>query len=87
MKQRATFRFCSLRSSGNVKTPISQSSSRNKEKKVVQVQKPVVEQRQEEEVESKYVRQKSRANSLSEQSTLITRYCLFEIKLRQLSIL
>ncbi|XP_067205215.1 uncharacterized protein [Linepithema humile] len=40
-------------SSGNVKTPISQSSSRNKEKKVVEVRKPVVEQRQEGEVESK----------------------------------
>lgn len=52
-----------LRSSGNVKTPISLSGSRNKEKKVVEVQKPVVEERQE-EVGSKYVKQKSRANSI-----------------------
>ncbi|XP_024887117.1 uncharacterized protein LOC112464390 isoform X3 [Temnothorax curvispinosus] len=38
----------STESSGNVKTPISPSSSRNKEKKVAEVQKPVVEERQEE---------------------------------------
>ncbi|XP_011882455.1 PREDICTED: uncharacterized protein LOC105570101 [Vollenhovia emeryi] len=38
----------SVESSGNVKTPISPSSSRNKEKKVAEVQKPVVEERQEE---------------------------------------
>ncbi|XP_036145513.1 uncharacterized protein LOC105836553 [Monomorium pharaonis] len=37
-----------LHSSGNVKTPISPSGSRNKEKKVAEVQKPVVEERQEE---------------------------------------
>lgn len=44
-----------LCSSGNVKTPISPSNSSNTKKKVVEVQKPVVEQRQE-EVGSKYVR-------------------------------
>ncbi|XP_025074464.1 uncharacterized protein LOC105428942 [Pogonomyrmex barbatus] len=38
----------SVKSSGNVKTPILPSSSRNKEKKVVEVQEPVVEERQEE---------------------------------------
>ncbi|XP_072767279.1 uncharacterized protein [Anoplolepis gracilipes] len=38
----------SAKSSGNVKTPVSTSSSRNKEKKVIEVQKPVVEERQEE---------------------------------------
>ncbi|EZA46408.1 hypothetical protein X777_00190 [Ooceraea biroi] len=42
----STFKL--MNSSGNVKTPISPSSSRNKEKKVVEVQKPVVEERQEE---------------------------------------
>ncbi|KYM97300.1 hypothetical protein ALC62_12033 [Cyphomyrmex costatus] len=42
-------------SSGNVKTPVSPSSSRNKEKKVAKMQKPVVEKRQE-EVGSKYVK-------------------------------
>ncbi|XP_011707329.1 PREDICTED: uncharacterized protein LOC105462436 [Wasmannia auropunctata] len=39
----------SMESSGNVKTPVSpQSSLRNKEKKVAEVQKPVVVERQEE---------------------------------------
>lgn len=54
-----------LLSSGNVKTSASSSSSpsRNKEKKVVEVQKPVVEERQE-EVGNKYVKQESRANSI-----------------------
>lgn len=61
MFTRITFDW--LRSSGNVKTPISPSSLRNKEKKVAEVQKPVVEERQE-EVGSKYVKQKSRANSI-----------------------
>ncbi|XP_070172060.1 uncharacterized protein [Polyergus mexicanus] len=38
----------SAKSSGNVKTLVSPSSSRNKEKKVVEIQKPVVEKQQEE---------------------------------------
>ncbi|XP_014481881.1 PREDICTED: uncharacterized protein LOC106748151 [Dinoponera quadriceps] len=38
----------SAKSSGNVKTPISPSSPGNKRKKVAEVQKPVVEERQEE---------------------------------------
>ncbi|XP_032662891.1 uncharacterized protein LOC116840380 [Odontomachus brunneus] len=37
-----------VQSSGNVKTPVSPCSSRNKKKKVAKVQKPVVEERQEE---------------------------------------
>ncbi|KAL6434297.1 hypothetical protein ACFW04_006021 [Cataglyphis niger] len=39
----------STKNSGNVKTPGSPTSSRNKENKVVEIQKPVVEKRQEED--------------------------------------
>lgn len=67
-----------LRSSGNVKTPISPLSSRNKEKKVTKVQKPVVEKRQE-EVENKYVKQKSRANSIQTKYSNYAIYYRLEI--------
>ncbi|XP_039304402.1 uncharacterized protein LOC105196404 [Solenopsis invicta] len=55
----------SAESSGNVKTPISPSGSRNKEKKVAEVQKPVVEERQE-EVGSKYIIHVFRSNGNQE---------------------
>ncbi|XP_024887116.1 uncharacterized protein LOC112464390 isoform X2 [Temnothorax curvispinosus] len=74
----------STESSGNVKTPISPSSSRNKEKKVAEVQKPVVEERQE-EAGSKYVKQKSRANSIQTKHSNYATYYRLEILMLEIN--